>query len=134
MRQEHVSVGVVVLAVLVLAAACAKEAPKAEGPGGAVQTFYGHLNDGALEKAKALYTNEALAIVEDPAATEDVFGGWAEQETRRRSISSVEILDSQIAEGTATVEFEIRFADGSSVQRQVSLVEQNGGWKLGLIG
>jgi hypothetical protein len=102
---------------------------EAGGPGGAVQSFYRHLNDGAYPEAKALYTVEAREALDDP----EVFGSWAEQATRKGTISKIEIVDSTVEETSATVEFEIVFDDGSKEPHTVELVDEGGQWRLGLI-
>jgi len=102
---------------------------EAGGPGGAVQSFYRHLNDGDYPEAKVLYTSEARQALDDP----EMFGSWAEQATRKGTISKIEIINSTVEETSATVEFEIVFDDGSKEPHTVELVDEDGQWKLGLI-
>lgn len=101
----------------------------AGGPGGTVQSFYRHLNDGAYPEAKALYTAEARQALDDP----EMFSSWAKQATREGTISKIEIVDSKVEETSAKVEFEIVFDDGSKEPHTVELVDEGGQWKLGLI-
>lgn len=98
-------------------------------PGGAVQVFFQHLNDGHDQEALAMYTDEARQALEDP----EVFRSWADQSTRERTIDHVRIGDVALEETSATVEFEIVYQDGVTVQRKVELTGGDGDWKMGLI-
>jgi len=105
------------------------------GPGGAVQRFYRHLNDGDYATAKALYNAETRKMLDDPdLSSEEGFREWAAQQTRDGSISRVEILSAEIAGDEARVEFEIRFRDGSTQAGQVTAKLEDGEWKLGFLG
>jgi hypothetical protein len=98
-------------------------------PGAAVMTFFDRLNSGDLPGAKELYTSDAALAVEDP----EVFQGWADQVTREGAIDSVSIVSSVVEEGTASVEFELVFNDGTREAHTVTCTMQDGVWKLGPI-
>jgi hypothetical protein len=111
---------------------CSQSGQAEEGtPGAAVQTFYGHLGDGAYDDAQAMYSEATREIVADP----EMFRSWADQATRQGSIEKVLIVDSKVAESqtTAAVEFELAFADGSTEAYSVELVDEGGAWKIGLV-
>ena len=105
---------------------------EAEGPGGAVQLFYQQLNDGNYNSAKEMYTAEARATIDDPElSSADGFRRWADTQTKGRSISKVEILAETVDETGATIDYEIRYEDGSTKKSRVKLADEQGSWKLG---
>ncbi len=116
-------------AALLLGCTPGGEPLESSGPVASVKSFYRHLNEGNYDEAKALYTAEARQAVEDP----ELFRSWAEQATRQGTISEIQIISESDQEGSASVEFEIVFADGSVEQHTVELSDQDGDWKLGLI-
>jgi hypothetical protein len=102
------------------------------GPGGAVKQFYGHLNNGDYQAAKAMYDAEARKTVEDPELfSEAAFRSWAEEQTKRRSITGVEVLQAVDDETGADIEYEISYRDGSSKRSSVRATQEEGTWKLG---
>ena len=119
--------------LLVIVGACSTSDPAPSGPGGAVQTFYDHLNAGRLAEAKALYTAEALATVDDTSTAEDLFGTWARHETRDGTVEAVEIVESVEIDDQATVRFVVVFEGGERVEHEVRLVREGESWLLGLI-
>jgi len=127
-----------VLFALVLIAVlpgCSQQATEEEGPGGVVQQFYRHLNDGDYASAKALYSSDALAVLDDPEiSSPEAFESWALERTRQGSIDSVQILGTEAGEEQTLVEYQINFGDGSSVTGEVSVSEENGELRLGLSG
>jgi len=125
----------VLLLALALILACSGT-DEASGPGGAVQRFYEHLNSGDYADAKSLYNAEALELLNDPDfSSEEGFANWAKEHTKAGSISEVTILGTEALEsGGSRVEFQINYDDGSSTTAEVTATEENGEWKLGLLG
>jgi hypothetical protein len=123
------------LLALALLPACSG-GDEASGPGGAVQRFYEHLNSGDIAGAKSLYNAEALKLLNDPDfSSEEGFANWAKEHTKDGSISGVTILGTEALEsGGNRVEFQINYDDGSSTTAEVTATEENGEWKLGLLG
>ena len=123
------------LATVTLIVACSGS-DQATGPGGAVQRFYEHLNAGDYAAAKSLYNAEALRLLNDPEFSSDEgFANWAKGHTRDGSISEVTILGTEELEsGETRVEFQINYEDGSSTTAEVTATEEDGEWKLGLLG
>jgi hypothetical protein len=118
---------------LLLLAGCApgdgSSTPDPGTPGAAVHQFVTQVNAGDLESARDLYSSETRQIVEDP----EIFQSWADQFTHDRTVTDISILESSVAEDTATVQFEIVFEDGSKTSHSVELVSEQGDWKLGPI-
>ena len=105
---------------------------EAEGPGGAVQLFYQQLNDGNYNAAKEMYNSEVRATLDDPEVSSAAgFRTWANTQTKDRTISKVEILESTADETGATIDYEIVYRDGSTKKSRVRLIQEEGGWKLG---
>ena len=105
-------------------------------PGNVVQIFYQHLNDGSYGDAKALYNQEALAIVDDPDfGSEDSYREWARGETKQATVARVEIVETTLDEtgAAATVTYEVVYGDGTTKGAEISLTQENGLWKVGLI-
>jgi hypothetical protein len=124
----------IIVTALAVIAACSS-GPDDSGPGGTVQRFYTHLNDGDYAAAKALYNTEARTLLDDPDfSSEEGFRTWAEQHTRQGSIAEVRILSEETTEGEARVEFEIVFDDGATQAGQVTATLEEDKWKLGLLG
>ena len=133
---RHLGIGRGAAALLLLALSlcgCSSE-PADTGPGAAVRQFYDRLNQGDHTGAIALYSAESRGVLDDPAGS-GVFGGWAEGETKGRSVAEVRIVSTaeHAGGGGAEVQFEVRYRDGTSVTRQVSLVQEDGAWRLGFI-
>jgi len=123
------------LALLALALglilACSQSG-EAEGPGGAVQLFYQQLNSGNYNAAKEMYNAEVRATLDDPeVSSASGFRAWANTQTKERTISKVEILESVSDETGATIDYEIQYKDGSTKKSQVHMTQEEGEWKLG---
>jgi hypothetical protein len=124
------------LLILALIPACSSGPDEAEGAGGAVQRFYGHLNDGDYAAAKDLYNQAALELLNDPDfSTDDSFREWAQGHTKNGTISAVTIVGSEeLDSGETRVEFQISYEDGSTTSGEVTATLEDGEWKLGLLG
>lgn len=121
----------ILVLVLGLALACSSGGESAD-PGGAVQLFYKHLNNGKYNDAKEMYNAEARATLDDPEVSSEAgFRSWADTQTKQRSIAEVEILSSATDDSGATVDYEIRYEDGSVKKSRVKLTQEDGAWKLG---
>lgn len=121
----------VLLLLPALMLSCSQSTDEA-GPAGAVKQFYTHLNDGDYQAAKEMYDAEARKTVEDPELfSEAGFRSWAEEQTKRRSIKGVEILQAVDDETGTDIEYEISYRDGSSKTSRVRATEEEGEWKLG---
>jgi hypothetical protein len=120
-----------ILVAIGLLLACSKSG-EAEGPGGVVQQFYDQLNSGNYSAAKEMYNAEARATLNDPEVSSAAgFRTWANTQTKDRTISRVEIIESASDETGATVDYEIQYRDGSAKRGQVRLTQEEGEWKLG---
>jgi hypothetical protein len=123
-----------VLIILLLVPACSTGTDQT-GPGGAVQRFYGHLNDGDYAAAKDLYNTRAREALDDPEfSSEEGFRMWAEDHTKQGSIAEIRILSEETAENECHVKFEIVFDDGTTQAGQVTATLEGEEWKLDLIG
>ena len=122
------------LVLIGLLSACGGGGEEADSPEAIVKTFYKHLNSGSDNAAKALYTTESRKMFDDPEmASDNAFEDWVASETKQGSISEVKILGSSGDEQSAEISFEIHYKDGSNAARKVSMVKENGAWKLELI-
>ena len=120
------------LGLLVLGCSSGEQEP---GPADAVEAFYEHLNDGDYSQAMALYNTEARKVLEDPdSASAEGFATWAKGETKDGTIDHVEVTDERKADESVTVEYQVRYTDGTRALHTVTLTLEDGAWKLGLIG
>lgn len=120
--------------ILALAVACSSAGPGGEGDAeSTVRTFYDHLNAGRYDDAKALYTEEARQRIFPDASAAEGFENWAIVETHNRSLTEFNVVSETEGETGITIEFELRFKNGESSQRRVTVSEQDGGWRLGVI-
>lgn len=118
-----------------LIAGCSGGSSEEEGPGGAVQQFYRHLNDGDYAAAKAMYSAEVLAVLDDPeVSSEEGFRSWARTETKEGSVSAVDILGEEAAEEEVRIEYRVDYRDGTSKTGSVTVTQRDGVWKLGFLG
>ena len=139
MRHRH-QITLSLLLFLALLPACSSEQGSSEqGPGGAVQRFYQHLNAGDYDAAKAIYTGEALAVIDDPEiSSPEAYQSWARQRTHEGTIDRVTIVGTEQEEGEEAgtgailVEFQLHFGDGSIETYEAPVTEENGEWKVGL--
>ena len=99
-----------------------------------VRTFYDHLNAGRYDEAKALYTAEARQQIFPDASASEGFRDWAIVETHNSSLTEFNVVSETQAETGITIQFELRFKDGQSSQRRVTVSEEDGAWRLGFIG
>jgi hypothetical protein len=107
----------------------------ASGPGQAVQDFYRHLNDENYHGAMSLYNAEAKQVLQDPdSASQEAFAEWARLETKNGRVDEVKLLEEQVEEASATIEYEVLYRDGTRARHSVTLTFEEGEWKLGLIG
>ena len=121
--------------ILVLAVACGGGGPADEGDAAStVRTFYDHLNAGRYDNAKALYTEETRQEIFPDASAAEGFENWAIVETHNRSLTEFNIVSETEGPTGITIEFELRFKDGESRQRRVTVSEEDGVWRLGFIG
>lgn len=120
--------------ILALAVACSGAGPGGEGDAeSTVRTFYDHLNAGRYDDAKALYTEEARQQIFPDANASEGFENWAIVETHNRSLTEFNVVSETEGPTGITIEFELRFKNGESSQRRVTVSEQDGGWRLGVI-
>ena len=125
----------IALVLIAMLPACSEQATEEEGPGGVVQRFYRHLNDGDYAGAKSLYSSDALAVLDDPEiSSPEAFENWAQGRTHQGTIDSVMILGTEAGEGQTLIEYQINYGDGSSVTDEVAVTEEDGQFKLGLSG
>jgi hypothetical protein len=125
------SLPLVLLLLPVLMLSCSQSTDEG-GPGGAVKRFYTHLNNGDYQAAKEMYDAEVRKTVDDPELfSEAGFRSWAEEQTKRRSIARVEVLQATGDETATDVEYEITYRDGSSKKSRVRLTQEEGEWRLG---
>lgn len=133
------SVLILVLAT-VLAGCGGGDGGTTETPGSAervVSDFYDALNSEDYAAAKALYSPEALGVIEDPTmADDDSFRQWAEGETRHGSVKDVLIITSEEdpLDGSMTVLFDVVYDDDTTTRHTVEVVRISDEWKMGLIG
>jgi len=141
MKQYGVGRSASALFVLTLSLyGCASEpasdpAPAESGPSAAVRQFYDRLNAGDHAAAIELYSSEARGMVVEPSGSTAGFSGWAEVETKGRTVVEVRVVSTaeHAGGGGADVQFEVRYRDGTSATRQVSVMQEGGAWKLGFI-
>jgi len=123
------------VSILALAIACSGGGPEdGSAAVSTVRTFYDHLNAGRYDAAKALYTAETLEQIFPDATAEEGFRNWAIVETHKGGLAEFNVVSETESPAGILVEFELRFADGESSQRQVTVSEQDGVWRLGFIG
>jgi hypothetical protein len=109
--------------------------PQGESPAAsAVQTFYDHLNRGKYDAAKALYTKETREQIFPDADAEEGFRDWAVVETHNQSLTEFNVVTETESPDGVMIEFELRFSDGETAQRQVTVSEEDGAMRLGFIG
>ena len=133
----HHRTTLVLLAVFAVAlvGACSQQESMEEGPGGVVQNFYSHLNEGDYGAAKALYSSDALAVIDDPEfSSPEAFQTWAIDHTRQGTIDSVSIVGTEEDEAQTLVEYQVNYSDGSTVTHEVTVTQEDGVWKMGLLG
>ena len=124
-----------VILAIAFVAACSSQEPAEEGPGGVVQKFYRHLNDGDYTAAKSLYSGDALALIDDPEySSPEAFQNWAVEHTRRGTIERVSIVGMEEGEAQTLVEYQVDFSDGTTVTHDVTVTQEDGEWKMGVVG
>jgi hypothetical protein len=100
----------------------------------AVQTFYDHLNTGKYDAAKALYTEQTRAQIFPDADADEGFRNWAVVETHNQSLTEFNVVTETENPDGVMIEFELRFRDGETAQRQVTVFKEDGALRLGFIG
>lgn len=112
---------------------CGGGGEEAEEPGDVVETFYDHLNQGNYTEAMTLYSSDALQALEGGDPDETGFADWAREETRDGSLQRIAVVHIEQPGETATVEFEIVYGDGTKQRRSVTLVREDGAWRMNLV-
>jgi len=123
-----------VLALVLVLAGAIGCSSKPSGAEQSLRDFYGDLNHGEFAEAMARYEDDVREYIEDPDQTGMSFADWAKGETKNGTIHEIRVLTETAHDGTAELEFELEYADGTSSRRKVSLTEVGGEWKLGAIG
>jgi hypothetical protein len=87
-----------------------------------------------VDAAKAMYNAEATEVLSDPAfAAEGAFGDWADVITKKGSIEDVRILSAEGTDGVTQVSYEVVYADGSNRAGDVTVTQEGGVYRLGLV-
>jgi len=120
------------LAIVLFAVACSGGPADEGGAAATVKSFYEHLDSGRYDKAIALYDAETKRQLVPDEGAMDGFRGWAETEIRDGITFNV--VNETELDGAVTIEFELSFSDGQTLQRKVTLIEEDGAWRMGVIG
>lgn len=115
-----------VFALALLLVACISISPSSTA-----SKFYRHLDAGNTEGALALI---ATSVV-NAFGREKVLSGLkqgAEQIDAKQGISQVEIKDEKIEDEKARVQLTIHYGNGETENETLSLINENGTWKLTL--
>jgi len=109
--------------------------PADQGPAAeTVRTFYEHLNQGRYAEAKTLYSEATRQQIFPDFSADAGFREWAAIETHDGGLEAFKVVSEAELEGMVTIEFELRFSDGETARRTVTLREEDGLWRLGVIG
>ncbi|MGH8003195.1 MAG: DUF4878 domain-containing protein [Limisphaerales bacterium] len=125
----EVSVWVTTVLVVVLAfAGCASKGQNS--PSDVVQAAYRAANECRYEEVEQ-YLSSGLRKKVNLLV---FFGGSLEEkmdkETKKGTIKKIKIKKEEIQGERATVQFELRFEDGTSKDDDKSLIKENGEWKI----
>ena len=115
------------LTLVVFSLSCSSNSPEA-----VVIRFYKNLNAGEYSKTREMYSAEALQFI-DAQLPGDRFIQWADMETRKGTISDVNVKSADTRGEKSDLSLTLSYKDGASVERTVTLKQENGDWKLGLI-
>jgi len=127
------TLGILILS-LVVACSGGGESGGVSDAAATVRTFYEHLNDGRYAEAKALYSTETMEQIFPDESAEAGFQDWAVVETHKGGLAEFSIVSETKSESGVVIEFELRFEDGESSQRRVTVSKENGAWRMGFIG
>ena len=123
MFKKKIRLGLTLIVISCVSAACSKS------PESVVTQFYKNLNAGEYSKAKEMYTAEALQWV-DAQLPGDRFIQWADVETRKGTISDVKVTTADTRGEKSDISLTITYKDGATVNKTVTLKQENGDWKL----
>jgi len=124
----------ILLAAALLMSGCSGGGDAEAGPGSTVKQFFTALNEGDYDAARAMYDSASAATVNDPEFTpEGAYREWAETITKRGAIREVRILGTEEAESSVVVSYELLYGDGSNRSGSVTVTQEAGSYRLGLV-
>ena len=125
MKSRH-SVGLAtsIVAITVLLIGCTHLGKKS--PPEVLQAFFAAANSGKYSEAEGYLTSSSKSMM--------ALGGgikkFADKETRDGTLASVEILKIDMRGEGAKINYKIHYKDGQSKDDDVSLIVENGEWRI----
>jgi hypothetical protein len=100
-------------------------------PGGVVKAFYKAVEDGNSQQAVGYFSDR---VVNSFGLSKLEMGVNAQTEQIRAlgGVRDVRILNETVRDNNAVVNVEVTYRDGSSTSERVSLVKEDGKWKIDL--
>lgn len=115
---------VVLVAVALLASACF-----GGGPVATVKAFYERVEQGELDEAVELFSTTLRSQIGDDKLKQGLQSATREID-QKGGVAKMKILEENIIGEVADVEVEITYGDGSSETTKMSLIKEDGRWRL----
>ena len=125
--QAFFGTGTIVLALVVSSMA----ADEGAGPETVAKRFYRLANSGKCADAKALFTSEAISVV-DHTLGQDGFAQFCSGKAGRAPLTSLEVQAEQEGAGRATVSIMRKYGNGDLEMESDTLVRTGSSWKITL--
>ena len=100
-----------------------------QGPGGAVTSFFRHLEKGEITEAQGLLAAKVVGRV-DASKLRAGLETMAREISAKQGIKNIQVQKEEVQGELATVETLITLGDGSTKADTTKLVKEQGAWKL----
>lgn len=122
-----------ILCLLAICVACSSSSKSSEAEL-AIQQFYDHLAAEEYSAVLAMYNADVRnALQVSGGQVDQGFVEWAKEETKNSRVDRIEIVEESVETDTAEVKYRVVYNDGSSAERGVALIREEGQWRLGYI-
>lgn len=99
-------------------------------PSGVVKDFYKYTANGKVNDAFSLITPEGQSVLTQWGGGTSAIAKLTEEFKKEGGLKSLEITSEQVTGDTATVNFTIKYGNGTTKQDNEKLIKQDGKWKI----
>jgi hypothetical protein len=117
-------------AAIAVAAVIALPDRPSPAPRDVVKAFYDAANSGRVTEARDYFTPGTVKQIESALGGARAFESFCEDQTQRRTMTRLEIVEEHVDQRTAKVAVRLEFKDGGLALRTEYLENRDGRWRL----
>jgi ketosteroid isomerase-like protein len=119
-------------AIVLATAAALPNPPSPAQPREVVKAFYEAANRGHIEEARDYYAPDAVKVIESTLGGSVTFQSFCDGETRKRTMTRLDVVSEEIDRGTAKVTVRLGFEGGGLAIATEYLENRSGRWRLAI--